>query len=467
MSNPKEKLQQALSLNLPEKYVPWKPSPHQAAFLLVPHREAFYGGAAGGGKSIALLMGALQYVEHSGYNALILRKTFADLNQPEALIDISKEWLSNTDARWNSSEHQWTFPSGAVLKFGHLEHEDDKLKYQGAAYHFVGFDELTQFHETQYTYLFSRVRRRADDKSRFPLRIRGAGNPGGIGHEWVRDRFIIDDDEWTEKTELAGDAYDREMAKRQQRIFIPSGLADNPYLDQESYMESLDYLDPVTRAQLLNGDWDIAADGNMFKKEWFDNRIISEIPRDVNLIRRVRYWDLASTDEEKAIKEKGDPDYTASVLQALGDDGNVYILEVTRDRLTPAAVEKLVYSKAERDGRVGTAIWMEQEPGSSGEATLFTYRKLMLGFNFRGDKPSGSKIERARSASAACENGLVYIIRGAKTREFLNELVAFPVGAHDDMVDAFSGGLIQISKTANIGKKKKPRIAGRRPRVWG
>jgi hypothetical protein len=140
----KEQLANALRLTLPEKYVPWKPSPHQAAFLLVPHREAFYGGAAGGGKSIALLMGALQYVEHPGYNALILRKTFADLNQPEALIDISKEWLSNTDAKWNSSEHQWTFPSGAVLKFGHLEHEDDKLKYQGAAYHFVGFDELTQ-----------------------------------------------------------------------------------------------------------------------------------------------------------------------------------------------------------------------------------------------------------------------------------------------------------------------------------
>lgn len=466
MTDPKEALQSALRLNLPEKYVPWKPSPHQAAFLLVPHREAFYGGAAGGGKSIALLMAALQYVEHPGYNALILRKTFADLNQPEALIDISKEWLSNTDAKWNSSEHQWTFPSGAVLKFGHLEHEDDKLKYQGAAYHFVGFDELTQFHETQYTYLFSRVRRRADDAARFPLRLRGAANPGGIGHEWVRDRFIIDDDEWAEKTDLSGEAFDRELAKRQQRIFIPSGLKDNPYLDQESYMESLDYLDPVTRAQLLNGDWDIAADGNMFKKEWFDNRIISEVPPGVNLIRRVRYWDLASTDEEKAIKEKGDPDYTASVLQALGDDGNIYILEVSRDRLTPAAVERLVHAKAVRDGRVGTAIWMEQEPGSSGEATLFTYRKLMLGFNFRGDKPSGSKIERARTASAACENGLVYIIRGAKTREFINELVAFPVGAHDDMVDAFSGGLIQISKTANIGKPKKPRISQKRRGLW-
>lgn len=452
-------LKLALNLRLPEQYVPWTPSPHQSAFLLVPNREAFYGGAAGGGKSIALLMGALQYVDQPGYNALLLRKTFKDLSQPEALIDISKEWLSNTDAKWNQSEHKWTFPSGAVVQFGHLEHEDDKFQYQGAAYHYVGFDELTQFTESQYTYLLSRVRRRTTDAATFPLRVRGAANPGGVGHEWVKRRFIeLPDDEV--------DVDEEEVTKFKARVFIPSGLSDNPFLDQESYQEMLSELDPVTRAQLMNGDWDIAGDGNMFKREWFDNRILSELPHKINLIRKVRYWDLASTDEEKAIKEKGDPDYTASVLQALGDDGNIYILEVTRDRMSPASVERLVKSKAERDGRVGTAVWMEQEPGASGEASLFTYRKLMLGFNFRGDKPTGSKIERARTASAACENGLVYIIRGAKTKAFLNELEAFPVGAHDDMVDAFSGGLIKISMTANIGKKKEPRSSKRKPSIW-
>lgn len=453
----KEQIQQALRLRLPEKYVPWKPSAHQAAFLLVPNKEAFYGGAAGGGKSIALLMAALMYVDNPKYKALILRRTFADLSAPGALIDIAHEWLGPTDARWNEQKHQWTFPSGAVLKFGHMANENDKTQYQGSQYQFVGYDELTHFSETMYTYLFSRMRKQKDND--IPMRMRAAGNPGGLGHEWVKRRFIDPPDPET--------MTEKEIEQKAARIFIPSGLKDNPYLDQEDYIESLDQLDSVTRAQLLNGDWDIAADGNMFKKEWFDNRILSEVPHDVNLIRRVRYWDLASTDEEKVIKEKGDADYTASVLQALGDDGNVYVLEVSRDRLTPAAVEKLVKSKAERDGRVGTAIWMEQEPGSSGVATIFTYRKLMLGFNFRGDKPTGSKIERARSASAACENGLVYIIRGAKTKEFINELVAFPVGAHDDMVDAFSGGLIKISETANIGKRKKKRPTNHRRRsVW-
>ncbi len=453
-----DSLRNALNLRLPDQYVPWEPSPHQSAFLLVPSREAFYGGAAGGGKSIALLMGALQYVDQPGYNALLLRKTFKDLSQPEALIDISKEWLSNTDARWNQSDHKWTFPSGAVLQFGHMESENDKYQYQGAAYHYVGFDELTQFTEGQYTYLLSRVRRRKTDASAFPLRVRGAANPGGVGHEWVKRRFI----ELPEDEEID----EGEAEKFKARIFIPSGLKDNPHLDQEEYKQMLAELDPVTRAQLMNGDWNIAGDGNMFKREWFDNRIISQVPHDVNLIRKVRYWDLASTDEAKAIKEKGDPDYTASVLQALGDDGNVYVLEVTRDRLSPAAVEKLVRSKADRDGRTGVAIWMEQEPGSSGVASIFTYKKLMLGFNFRGDKPSGSKIERARTASAACENGLVYIIRGAKTNAFLNEMEAFPVGAHDDMVDAFSGGIMKIAETANIGKPKKKRINYKKKSIW-
>lgn len=451
-----EELQSKLNLYLPEQYVPWKPSPHQAAFLLVPHKEAFYGGAAGGGKSIALLMAALQFVEHPKYNALILRRTFKDLSQPGALIDIAMEWLKPTDAVWNAQDKKWKFPSGAVLQFGHMESENDKANYQGAAYQFVGYDELTHFTEPMYTYLFSRMRKQKDNN--LPMRMRAAGNPGGLGHEWVKRRFIdpADPETMTES----------ELKKRENRIFIPSGLKDNPYLDREDYIESLEELDSVTRAQLMNGDWDISADGNMFKKEWFDNRVISEIPRDVQLSRKTRYWDLASTDEAKAIKEKGDPDYTASVLSALGTDGNVYVLEVSRDRLSPAGVEKLVRAKAERDGRMGTAIWMEQEPGSSGVNTIHTYRKLLLGFNFRGDRPTGNKIERARAASAASENGLVYIVRGAKTVEFLNELQAFPLGAHDDMVDAFCGGFHKIAESATIGRKNS-QVRKKRRSVWG
>ena len=94
-----------------------------------------------------------------GYTAIILRRTYRDLALPGALMDRSKEWLSGTDARWNEIQHAWTFPSGAKLQFGYLEAETDKYRYQGAEFQGIFPDELTQFTETQYTYLFSRLRR--------------------------------------------------------------------------------------------------------------------------------------------------------------------------------------------------------------------------------------------------------------------------------------------------------------------
>jgi hypothetical protein len=246
-------------LHLPEKYVPQKPTAHQAVFLLAPQREVFYGGAAGGGKSSALLMAALQYVDNPNYRALLLRRTFKELEGPGGLLDRSNEWLKNTDAKWNSQQHTWTFPSGAVLKFGHMESEADKHNYQGQEYQFVGFDELTGFLEPMYVFLFSRLRR-TRDKEDIPIRIRAAANPGNIGHEWVKKRFKTDLEEGTE-TKTAEEV-------RKQRCFIPAKVDDNPHLKAEEYDEQLAELDPVTRAQLRNGDWDIEATGNLFKKEF-------------------------------------------------------------------------------------------------------------------------------------------------------------------------------------------------------
>ena len=255
------------------RYVRQSPEPPQHAFLFIDHvLEALYGGAAGGGKSSALLAAALQYVDVPGYAALLLRRTFRDLNQPDALIPRSKAWLSNTDATWNDNDHRWTFPSGATLTFGYLDHEDDKLQYQGAAFQFIGFDELTQFSETQYAYLFSRCRRpqvATDEKSgnerarierlaEVPLRMRAASNPGGPGHDWVKARFGIYREEGDDRT--APLVCHRESWPHA-RVFIPAKLSDNPHLDQDSYRTALAELDHHTRAQLLDGDWDTQAAG--------------------------------------------------------------------------------------------------------------------------------------------------------------------------------------------------------------
>lgn len=205
-----------------------------------------FGGAAGGGKSDAMLMAALMFVDRPGYSAIIFRKTFADLALPGAIMDRSKEWLTTSDARWNEQGKTWTFPSGATIAFGYLEHDGDQYRYQGAEFQTVCFDELTQFEEKPYLYLFSRLRRLRD--SGLPARMLSATNPGGIGHGWVSERFI----------EQPTDT----------RYFIPSKLKDNPYLDAEQYTASLMHLPELTRRQLLDGDW--AATEGMAFPEWSD-----------------------------------------------------------------------------------------------------------------------------------------------------------------------------------------------------
>ena len=142
-------------------YSPHDPTPPQAAYLKLGDlgvTEALYGGAAGGGKSDALLMDALRYVDVPGYSALILRRTYADLALPGAIMDRSKAWLADTPARWNEASRRWTFPSRSTLTFGYLQHKDDRLRYASAEFQYIAFDELTQFRLSDYRFLFSRLR---------------------------------------------------------------------------------------------------------------------------------------------------------------------------------------------------------------------------------------------------------------------------------------------------------------------
>lgn len=417
-------------------YWPRPPAPKQAAFLSLPHTEALYGGAAGGGKSDALLMAALQYAHVPGYAALLLRRTFPDLNQPGALIPRSKEWLADTDARWNENEHRWYFPSGASLTFGYLQHEDDKLQYQGAEYQFIGWDELTQFSETQYTYVsFSRARRTTD--LAVPIRVRAASNPGGPGHEWVKQRFGLYREQGA--PDDAPLACHRRDWPHRQRVFIPASVLDNPGIDAESYVASLAELDHHTRRQLLNGDWAARPVGDLFRREWFE--IVDEAPGDC---RWVRFWDLAATEPSDS---NPDPDWTVGLR--LGSDGDCYYVEhVTRLRERPHGVESTIQATASRDGRA-TVVHLEQEPGASGKNTVDAYQRLLDGYAVKGVRSTGSKAERARVVSAKAEHGLVKLVRGNWNAPFLDELDDFKEDdshAHDDQVDALSGAFMALAK---------------------
>lgn len=177
-----------VSLRLPS-IIPHKPSPKQAAFLLYSGLEAFYGGAAGGGKTDALLMAALQYIDQPGYAAMIFRRSYTDLALPGAIMDRAREWIPKDVARWDRETHTFHFPSGASLSFGYVQTRSDVYRYQSSELQFLGWDEVTEFPEDDaYTFMFSRLRKL--EGVELPLRVRSASNPVGIGTYWVRKRFI-------------------------------------------------------------------------------------------------------------------------------------------------------------------------------------------------------------------------------------------------------------------------------------
>ena len=420
-----EKLQRLLAPKL-TKYIPHIPTAKQSAFLLLNNREAFYGGAAGGGKSDALLMAALQYVDVPGYSALLFRRTYADLTLPGALMDRAATWLSpfvnNGEVRWIDKEKTYVFqcPGGgtSTLTFGYLENEKDKYRYQGAELQFIGFDELTQINRRAYTYMFSRLRRLKG--VRIPLRVRSASNPGGEGHDWVKLRFLIEG-----------------LSKG--RLFIPATMYDNPFLDIEEYAESLQELDPITRAQLQEGDWNVKHGGSLFDRTWFT--IVDRAPVGT---RKVRYWDLAATEA----KPGKDPDFTVGLkIEEL--DNLFYISDVRREQKTPGEIEKLVVHTARLDG-YDTKIYMEEEPGSAGKNNTYNYGKLLQGYAFWGNRETGSKVLRASAVSSAAERGLIRIVRGAWNTDFLDELEAYPNVNHDDQLDGLSGGYRMIVSKANF-----------------
>lgn len=245
------------------EFIPIKLHPKQQMFAdLKGIREALFGGATGGGKTITLLADALKYVHVPQYSALLLRRNFPDLEQEGGLINVAHNWLQNTSAVWSERRREWTFPSGATIRFGFLSTESDKYRYLGGEYQYIGFDELTQFTESQYTYLFSRLRRKESlQRAGVELRVRGATNPGGIGGQWVYERFIPE--EFVPEEARKMKVWTKTQPSGSKTAFVPSLLADNPSLDQETYMMSLQELDPITRAQYIRGDWLIQVRGDI------------------------------------------------------------------------------------------------------------------------------------------------------------------------------------------------------------
>lgn len=290
----------------------------------------------------------------------------------------------------------------------------------------ISVDELTHFSKTNYEYIFTRVRKLAG--SNIPLKIRGASNPPDEGQGvWVYDRFV------NPKTKEDG------------VVFLPAGMDDNPFLDKDSYTAMFKNVDPVTRARLLDGQWTIKRSGNMFKREWFETVDNPPIHR-----RRVRAWDLAAAMVTGKTK---DPDYTVGALVS-EYKGVFYIEDITRARKRPEETERLQGDCAKSDGR-RTMIREEQEPGSSGIGVIDSKaRSVFKGYNYKGVRTSGNKINRAEIFSAASERGHVKIVRGCRNvDDMFDELEVFPTvafGIHDDIVDAISLAVSELGASNQV-----------------
>lgn len=413
-------------------FCPEAASVQQKVFLRTNAMEALFGGAAGGGKSSALLMAALQYVDTPGYSALLFRRTLQDLTLPGALMDRFKEWIAPHDEiRWNANTYTATFPSGARIGFGYLNNKDDYLRYKGVEVQFIGMDEVTEIRESDYRYLFSRLRRPSTGPlAQVPLRMRCASNPAP---NWVRQRFLVEGPEYN-------------------RVFVPSKLTDNPGIDPDSYRRALQELDPIERRRLEEGDWWATSLGSMFQRGDFVLVDPFEVPEiSTSSARVVRYWDLAATEPSYS---NPDPDWTVGTLMMF-DKGIAWILDVQRARVKGEKVEELIGRTALEDGPT-VSIRMEQEPGSAGKNLVDQYARYVVpGYDFSGVRATGDKVTRARPFAAAVANGNVRVVRGSWLTAWLDEMSSFPeVANHDDQVDSAVGA---FSFLAGLGLPQRSR----------
>ena len=408
MNQDKETTEEYNALNyiatvLENSYIPHTPTPKQREFLYKGKPEALYGGSAGGGKSDLLLMGALQYVTEPDYAALLLRRTYPQLSLPGGLLPRSKEWLKPTDAHWSGDLKEWRFPNGAVVAFGHIQHDDDIYNYQSSEFHYVGFDELTQFTEEQYTYMHSRTRRA--EGSNIPIRVWSASNPGNRGHKWVKGRFIdTPEDRW----------------------YLPARLQDNPYLDQREYIRSLHNLSSIHRQQLLDGDWDAVIIGGKILPEW------------IKTYHSTPMFERVCVGVDPSIGKNQDSNYTGMV--AVGKQGDrLYVFAEHFGRWESREREEQLDRFCERTKPDVVCI---EDTTMSGDWVSRQKERLRGRYVVRGMPTRGlSKAARLEAIIPSIEGEMILFAPGLS--ELRGEMVSFPFGM-DDLVDALVYGVLGL-----------------------
>jgi len=437
-----------------------QPGP-QTDFLRTEADIAIYGGAAGGGKSWALLAEPIRHIKNPKFGAVIFRRTTTQIRNEGSLWDESVNVYPYLGGKPKEMTLEWKFPSGASISMSHLEHEKSVANYQGSQIALQLFDELTHFSESQFFYMLSRNRSTCGVR---PY-VRATCNPDA--DSWVANfiEWWIDQDTgyaipersgkirwfvrvgstiiWADHPDelseyrMPNENGDMVPIPPKSVTFIASKLTDNKILMQADpgYMANLMSLPLVERERLLGGNWKIRPSAGLyFQRDWV--KVIDIAPHDMQMVRA---WDLAAT----PLDGTNDPDGTSSVKMGKTPDGKIVVCDATLDHLGPKSVETKVLRLAENDG-YETTIDIAQDPGQAGKSQIQSYSTLLQGYEMRSSTETGSKITRFSAFSAQAEAGNVYVVRGAWNDMWFNHLEGFPEMAHDDPVDATSRAYNQL-----------------------
>ena len=450
-------------------YLTPQPGP-QTAFMCSSADIVIYGGAAGGGKTFALLLEGLRHKDIAGFSGVVFRKNYTQITASGGLWDAANKiygQVQGAKPKKTPKLHWFFSPSGARIHFAHLERDEDLQGWQGSEICYLAFDELTHFSRHQFLYMLSR------NRSTCGIRpyVRATCNPDS--DSWVAD-FIS----WWINQDTGYPIYERsgvvrymcvlndtiywgsnphELAKKhgvnveecKSVTFIASKLTDNKVLmaKDPSYMANLKALAEIDKERLLYGNWKIRpAAGMYFKTENFT--FVDAVPK--NIVAYARSWDLAATEPTPL---NPDPDATAGVLMGLLDDGRVIVLDVKRKQIKANDARNLLRNMAAIDqGKYKfVQITIPQDPGQAGKAQAQSLVSMLAGYSVEIVSPTGSKEVRATPFASQVQAGNVFILKGEWNDMYLSELESFPESKHDDMVDASSDAFNKLMHATNWG----------------
>jgi predicted phage terminase large subunit-like protein len=464
-----------------------RPQPKQVQFLSSPADIAVFGGAAGGGKSWALLAEPCRHISNKRFGAVLFRRTTPELLNEGGLWDEAGRIYPflGLGATPNANNYYFKFSSGAKISFRHLQFEDDVYAWRSSQIPLIEFDQLETFTENQFFYMLTRNRSTCGVK---PY-VRAACNPqpgwlcdfepikhgflewwiGDDGYalpersgviRWMirRDNEILWADSYDESVKLYGvlnlPKDDPKQVHPLSVTFILSTIFDNPILLEKDplYLAKLMAEDFVTRERLLGdpargGNWRVKPEaGKIFNRDWFS--VISEEELPAFPYFEVRFWDLAATKKEL---NKKDPDFTAGIKMRYYPHNHLYIImDCVAKQIAPADADNLMYKTAEADGHHCRVRW-EEEGGASGKRDSYHIVTMLRGYDAEGVPPHGEKTVRAKELASQSKAGNVKLFYNPFWNNlWLNHMHGQPDMTHDDIMDASSGSFNELTAKKKV-----------------